>query len=106
MRNAADISSQWIPQGTHIHHLGCHLGIVSAYILHSFFYAKQDRQAWLQRFLTAVTSINLIHAPILDGMKTDWPVYKLWQLLMQLRREPIDVPGALSMPPESSEKDQ
>ncbi len=53
-----------------------------------------------------VTSIHMIHGPLSDAMKTDWPVYKLWHLLKQLRREPIDVPGVLSMPVEDCETDQ
>ena len=72
---------------------GCHLAVISAYVLHAFWYARSDRQAWLQRFLTAVTSVHAVHAPIIDALKTDWPVYSMWQGLYALRRERSDLPS-------------
>eukprot|EP00392_Amoebophrya_sp_AT5.2_P011419 g11496.t1 len=73
---------------------GCHLAVISAYILHAFWYARSDRQAWLQRFLTAVTSVHAVHAPIADSVKADvWPVYLLWDMLQRFRRELPDFPA-------------
>ncbi|CAD7957662.1 unnamed protein product [Amoebophrya sp. A25] len=71
---------------------GCHLAVIGAYVLHSFWYARSDRQAWLQRFFTAVTSVHAVHAPIADSVKSDWPVYVLWDMLFRLRREQSDFP--------------
>ncbi|CAD7964666.1 unnamed protein product [Amoebophrya sp. A120] len=73
---------------------GCHLAVIAAYVLHAFWYARSDRQAWFQRFLTAVTSVHAVHAPIADAIKADnWPVYSLWDMLYRMRRERLDFPS-------------
>jgi len=72
----------------HHYQAGCHLGVVSSYILQMLLVHLRDVEGRLQRYSASVAQLINLHAPFSYIVQSDWPVYRLMHLMSLLQRAP------------------
>lgn len=89
MKEALGFSDDVFDQYKQNHYqAGCHLGLISSYTLQVIVGHLRDVQARLQRTLASVAQLINLHAPLEHVCKTDWPLFRLLDILAQLQRAP------------------
>lgn len=71
---------------------GCHLGVISSYILQILVVHLRDIEGRLQKLVSIVANLVNVYGPVQQAAKTDWAVFRLmhWASLLQ-RTHPVDV---------------
>ncbi|CAE7563678.1 shoc2 [Symbiodinium pilosum] len=76
----------------HHYQAGCHLGIISCYILQIFVVLLRDIEGRLHKQVASVAQLVNIYGPVQQAAKTDWPVFRLLHFASLLQRaHPHDV---------------
>lgn len=87
LRQAASLATQiFHDYRTNHYQAGCYPGVISAYALQLLVHALRDGEAWLQRYVAAVAKLMEMHTPLIDLMKTDWPLFRVLHLFSLIRR--------------------
>ena len=76
----------------HHYKAGCHLGVISSYILQIFVVHLRDIEGRLQKLVSIVANLVNVYGPVQQQAKTDWAVFRLlhWASLLQ-RAHPDEV---------------
>jgi len=71
---------------------GCHLGVISSYILQILVVHLRDIEGRLQKMVSIVANLVNVYGPVQQAAKTDWAVFRLmhWASLLQ-RAHPQDM---------------
>eukprot|EP00928_Gymnodinium_smaydae_P024368 TRINITY_DN19734_c0_g1_i1.p1 TRINITY_DN19734_c0_g1~~TRINITY_DN19734_c0_g1_i1.p1 ORF type:complete len:810 (-),score=63.35 TRINITY_DN19734_c0_g1_i1:83-2215(-) len=72
----------------HHYRAGCHIGVISAYVLQLLPLHLRDTEGRLQRVAASVAQLTNLHAPFSHLIKTDWPLFRLLHLLSRVQRAP------------------
>ena len=76
----------------HHYKAGCHLGVISCYILQIFVVLLRDIEGRLHKQVASVAQLVNIYGPVQQTAKTDWPVFRLLHFASLLQRaHPHDI---------------
>ena len=76
----------------HHYKAGCHLGVISSYILQIFVVLLRDIEGRLHKQVASVAQLVNIYGPVQQAAKTDWPVFRLLHFASLLQRaHPHDI---------------
>jgi len=96
LKLAAAVSDEIFYQYRDEHYMaGCNAGILSAYLLRTMWFARWDRNAWLERFISATTLLQFTLNEPKKLAQSKWPVWDLWELFQRLRRDPLGLPYSI-----------
>lgn len=70
----------------HHYKAGCHLGVISCYVLQLFPLHLRDIEGRLQRYSASVAQLINLHAPFTHMIRSDWPVFRLLYTVSRLQR--------------------
>ncbi|CAK9052902.1 Leucine-rich repeat protein SHOC-2 [Durusdinium trenchii] len=76
----------------HHYKAGCHLGVISSYILQIFVVHLRDIEGRLQKLVSIVANLVNVYGPVQQAARTDWAVWRLmhWASLLQ-RAHPDEI---------------
>lgn len=78
----------------HHYQAGCHLGVISSYVMQLLAVHLRDVEGRVQRYTASVAQLINIHAQLTYVARTDWPVFRLLHIAGSLQRtSPNDASG-------------
>jgi len=72
----------------HHYRAGCHVGVISCYVLQVLLTHLHDVEGRVQRLAASVAQLINLHAPFSHLVKTDWPLFRLLHVAGLLQRVP------------------
>eukprot|EP00933_Yihiella_yeosuensis_P081410 TRINITY_DN9500_c0_g1_i1.p1 TRINITY_DN9500_c0_g1~~TRINITY_DN9500_c0_g1_i1.p1 ORF type:complete len:937 (+),score=167.32 TRINITY_DN9500_c0_g1_i1:33-2813(+) len=70
----------------HHYRAGCHLGVISSYVLQVMQVNLRDVEGRMQRYTSSVAQLINLHAPFHQTCRTDWPIFRLLHFVSLLQR--------------------